>query len=289
MKNLSYYKPATFDGVLDVLDQLKGEKNVHLVAGGTDLIPKMKSGTISPLNIIELREISYCKGITQVENEIHIGSLCTFEEIINSQLIFENVPFLSRACREIGSPQIRAVGTIGGNIANASPSGDTIPPLYVLDADVEIMSLDSQRTVPIRDLFLDPGKTILKNNEIITRIIFKMLPKNTNTFFYKIGQRQALSISKISMAGAVVIEDETVKDVRLAFGAVGPTVLRAVNCEKFLLNKNLDKNTIKDVMAIAESEVSPISDIRSTKDYRSKMAGVLLKKALDKFIIMPSH
>lgn len=280
--NVEYFIPLTIKEVLSLLEQFKEQQDVFLLAGGTDLVPKMKDKIVSPAIIIQLEKINYLKNIEEKSDEVHIGALVTLDDIANSPLILQNAEVLAKACWEIGSPQIRARGTIGGNIINASPAGDTIPALYVLNTQIEIQSLHSTRLIKISDFIMAPGQTVLEPNEIVTKIIFKKMPKDTKVFFSKLGQRQTMAISKISIAGAIRLNGNIIDDVKIAYGAVGPTVLRALNTESFLKDKPLTSETIEEAIRMAESDVLPITDIRSTADYRKKMAGVLLKKELEK-------
>jgi CO/xanthine dehydrogenase FAD-binding subunit len=183
------------------------------------------------------------------------------------------------AARLVGSPQIRNRGTLGGNLANASPAGDSIPPLYVLDARVVLASADGTRAVPVAEFFTGPGQSLRAQHEIITAVELPVNGKRRSVFM-RLGQRQALAISKVSIAVSLVLADETVRDVRIALGAVAPTVVRARRAEDALHGHRLENSVITAACAAAEADASPISDLRSNAGYRRAMCRELLSRAL---------
>ena len=272
--------PESLDEALELLDQY-GPDGAKLLSGGTDLIVRMKEGLSRPGVIIVLDKVEGLDSIESADGRIAIGCRVTYEQIIKSDILNASAPVLVMAAREVGSPQIRARGTLAGNIANASPAGDTIPALYVLDVEVVLVSRLRERRIPIVNFSRGPGETVLWANEIISAVEFRPPAQPQKAFFQKIGQRKALYIAKLSVAGQLEFDDDgVVSKARIAFGAVAPTVIRAPEVEHYVCGKRLTDDVLEEAAAIACSEVRPIDDIRSTAEYRREVTGVLLKRGL---------
>ena len=264
--------------VYECLSLMEQFPKAKILAGGTDLLVRLKD-EMNQHDIIDISHLKELKGISIADDKIKISALTTFSELIENEIIAENADVLVQAAEIIGSSQIRNRGTIGGNIANASPAGDSIPPLFVLEAEIEISGKNGTRIIPIKDFFKGPGRTILKKCEIISSVI---IPKNKDYrgAFVRLGQRKSLAISKVSLAALFKVEDERITETRIALGAVAPTVIRASKTEKFLIGKKLNDETISEAEKIICDEVSPISDIRSIAEYRKEMCGELLEQAI---------
>ncbi|MCD6385469.1 xanthine dehydrogenase family protein subunit M [Candidatus Sumerlaeota bacterium] len=288
IRDIDYYKPTSIDEALQITHQFctdPQQKDVKFLAGGTDLIPNIKDGNVRPGVIVEITDIGELRGITQENDQILIKAGTPFDEIVDSPILQKTAPVLVNACGQIGGVQIRNRATIGGNLVNASPSGDSIPPLFVLKSRLHIASLsDGKRVdkiVPIEEFFIGAGKTILRGGELLTAVSFPVPDPQSKGFFMKLGQRRAMTISKVSIALLAKISDSQIDWIRIALGAVAPTVIRARNTESFLSGKNVDdSDTIQQAMEIIKSEVSPIDDIRSYAWYRREMCAVLLKRGL---------
>ena len=203
----------------------------------------------------------------------------TFSEIENSAILRKKALQLVTAAASAGSVQIRNRATIGGNIANGSPAGDTIPPLYVLEAILELSSAKGKRTVPIEKFFTGPGKTVLKPTELITAI--KIPNRSNHGFFMRLATRKALAISKVSVAVNIIMNKSKVESAKIALGAVAPTVIRATLTEEYLRGKEINQAIIDEAARIVQDEARPIDDIRSLAIYRKEMVGVLLKRGLE--------
>jgi carbon-monoxide dehydrogenase medium subunit len=216
------------------------------------------------------------------EGVVHVGCMVTHNACLSSEIIRQNVHCLYEACEQIGSPQIRNRGTIIGNITTASPANDTISALMVLEAKLQIRSLHKSRVVKIEDFFTGPRKTLLEKNEIITEIFFTLPNAEAKTVFMKNGLRKAQAIAVINTATYLEIKDSKIVDVRIALGAVAPVIIRASQTEKFLLGKVADNDLFIKAGNMAADEAKPISDIRSSSDYRKKMVAVLVKRSLIK-------
>lgn len=280
--NVSEIDVITPKTVLECLEMLaKNRGEYRLIAGGTDAVVRMKDGHFRPsawLNCKDLHSLSFIK---QVENEIQIGPLCTHTDLIRSPLIREKADLIVEAARQVGATQIQNMGTIGGNVGTASPAGDLIPTLYVLSARIELSSLNGKRVIPVEEFFLGPGKTVLKPNEMITKIIITPQPENELGIFEKLGPRKSQAISIVNVACSLQMDaNRKCLGGKIAFGSVGPTVIRARKCESMLTLANLDEEMIENIGEMAWKEVMPISDIRASAGYRRDMAKALLKRGL---------
>ena len=265
----------------EALELLAKKNPPQPLAGGTDLLVIRKDDPerFSSLMLLEnLRELS---GIHKENSRIHIGSFTTHADIEKSPVLKEYAPVLSSAAAEIGSVQIRNRGTIGGNIINASPAGDLIPPLIALDATFELQSAKAKREIFARDFFLGPGKSVREPQELLVAIHFAVPDARERGVFLKLGPRKAQAISKVMLAVQSLVHHSTVEWIRIAIGAVAPTVIRAPQTEALLQGKKLAPNLIEEARETVRREVSPITDIRSTADYRQHVTGVLLERALE--------
>lgn len=275
--------PASLSECLAFLAQTN--KNHKLLAGGTDATVRMKEGKWRPevwVNIKNLKELRY---IEEKEGCIHIGPLTTHTDIVRSPLLQKKADVLVEAAREVGATQMQNMGTIGGNIGTASPAGDTIPALYVLGAILEISSLNTKRLVPIEQFFTGPGRTVLRVNEMITNILIQPQVPNEIGIFQKLGPRKAQSISIVNVAISLrMIEGRHCQGGKFAFGAVGPTIIRAKKCESLLSQEPLTEDLIQNIAKIAWKEVMPITDVRATATYRRDMASALLERGLYRLI-----
>ncbi len=277
-----YFVPTSLD---QAVERLKGG-NVTILAGGTDLTPQSQAGRIRfKQTLMNIRHIPQLTGITLEGNEIRIGALATITEIMEHPLVRQHLPVLVEACDHFASDQIRNAGTIGGNICNASPAGDTLVPLLVLDACVELASMPESKLyrhcMPISTFFTGPGKTRKSLCELVTGVRIPVPGPHHVARFYKHGTRPALDISTISIGIAADHHDGVLKNVRVAFGAVAPTPLRATATESALEGRHLDAATIEAAAIAACDEVNPIDDVRATAWYRKEMIHNMTKRLLE--------
>jgi CO/xanthine dehydrogenase FAD-binding subunit len=272
-----YVAPETLDAALEALERSEG---AAIIAGGTDLLTRRRAGLIQPDLLIDLKSLglSYIK---PVENHISIGAYTTFSQMIASRLLAEHFPALVDACREIAAIPIRNRATLGGNLANGSPAADAAPPLLVYDAEAVLVKRGSQRVVPLEGFFSGPGQTVKERNEILTEVRIPLLPPRAASRFIKIGKRRAMAVAIASVAALVVLEEDgNVPKVRIALGSAAPTPLRARKAEGVLEGSLLSDELIATAARKARDEATPISDIRASADYRSKMVEVLVWRAL---------
>jgi len=256
--------PKTLPDALNILHDRKDQ--VRILAGGTDVIPRLKDEAIHPKLLMDLTKLKADLCQINVDNGfLRIGSLVTHTQICQSDIINNTLPVLAQACRMVGSWQIRNRGTIGGNIANASPAGDTLPVLLALDAIVKIVGKDKSREMSLDDFFLGPGKVALESDEIISEILIPY-QSGIKGIYKKLGVRNAMNIAIASVA--VIIKNGGEK--KIAFGAVAPRPIRAYEVEK-ILNQN-QRPLWEEVKTVIFNSVQPISDVRASADYRKEMA-----------------
>ena len=277
-----YAAPTSLDEALGILQQ--GE--VRILAGGTDLMPQSKAGRLAlGPTLMNIRRVPELKGVALDGDAIRIGALTTITELLADPLVRQHLPVLAEACDHFASDQIRNAGTIGGNIGNASPAGDTLVPLIVLDAVVELASKPNgsvaMRRMPLAEFFTGPGRTKRAANELLTAVRIPLPRAGHVARFYKFGTRPALDISAISIGIAGVVRDGALTDTRVAFGAVAPTPVRAPRTEAALEGKRLDAATIAAAANAARDEVAPIDDVRATAWYRKELIHNMTKRMLD--------
>jgi len=268
--------------VSEVLEVLSGDnKKSKILAGGTDLLVMIQENIISPDEVIDISGIEELKGIEESSGRIRLGALVTHGRIADSNLLREKAVPLVESCDEVGSPQIRNLGTIGGNLVMASPSGDTLPALYVLGAEVILASNEGERVLPIEDFLVGVKKSAIRSDELLVAITFPGMSDDARGFFKKLGQRKALAISKVSAAAVISCLDGVVASARIALGAVATTVIRTPRTESFLVGQALTPEVISEASRICSEESRAITDIRSTAGYRDEMAGLLLARGLE--------
>ncbi len=274
--------PRTIDEVLEILE--KKREGLRILGGGTDLVVRIKERTIRPKYLLDLSKVDELHFIEDRGDYIAIGSTVKIGELLESDLIKSSAPVLYEAAKVFGSPQIRNLATIGGNIGNSSPVADTMPALYVHGASLILKRKGGEREIPIEEFQTGPGTNILMEDELIFEVRVPKVKENEKGFFFKLGQRKALIIAKVSVAALLELDGKTVKNARVALGAVAPRVIRAPKTEEFLIGRELDEETMREAAHIAASESSPITDLRSTESYRRYMVGSLLYKGLRRLV-----
>ena len=258
--------------------ELKLKHNAIIFAGGTDLMVEHLRGSnlIAKFErpVLFINEVDELKGIKEDENNIIIGALTTFDEIIKSSITPQ---VLKDSALGIAGPPIRNIATIGGNICNASPSADSLPSLYAMDAVLILKTKDSQREVKIKDFIIGVSKTTIKNDEILTHIV---IPKQNYeySFYRKIGTRKANALSKLAMCALVCKENDKYR-FKISFCTLGVTVTRDESIEEKFITSNIDdwKNKIKDIQEAYSAIMKPRDSARSTALYRKKCALNLIK------------
>lgn len=246
-------------------------------AGGTDLFVRVRTGQAAPLALIGLEKITEFQGVREEDDHLWIGAATTHGRLLNDPRIRRHLPVLAKALERLGSPAIRNMGTLGGNICTASPAGDTLPPLTVLEAELELCSGNAGRVVPLRAFITGPGQTRLRKGEILTGIRIRKPAAYNIHHFEKIGQRKALACAVASLAALIRTSPEgIIEAVRLAWGSVGPTVVTSPAVEEMLVGERFSPSVWEKAALLARQAVSPIDDIRATADYRRLVSGNLL-------------
>ncbi len=258
-------------------------KAARLMAGGTDLM--LAPGAPNAEVLVDLSTVGGSAGeIRSRDGMISVGALVTFQQIAESDLIRSSLAALWDAARAMGSLQIRSRGTIGGNIMNASPAGDSIPPLMAGAARANILSMDGTRSLPVSKLFTGPGRTVLRNDEVLESIVFPVV-NGTSSAFLRIGSRSHHIISKVSMAMAGRLVDGRLRQVRVAMGAVAPTPILAPMVQAVLENTSpTDTGALDAAARAAAASADPIDDIRSTRQYRLDMCRELTRMVLQELL-----
>lgn len=271
-----YYKPHCLQEALQLLDS----ERMLLLAGGSDLYPRFKGHLTDAKRILDLSHIEELTKIEKEEERLVIGSMVTHQELQQDESLKDSYPSLCQAASLIGSPQIRSRGTIGGNLAHASPAADLPPVLMALEAEVDISSLKRRRTSLLEDFFIGPGETILGPDELITKILLPPLKENSNLFFHKVGRRKALSISVINMALLVEISSGYLERLRIIVGSAAPTPLRIHLVEEKGEGELLCPSLIEELAHTVSKEIRPIDDLRASASYRKSVAKELVKSSL---------
>lgn len=256
---------------------LENEPEARVYAGGTDLLVQIRAWSEDNLVLICLERIADLTGIREDEDGFWIGACTTFRRLLDHPQIRKQLPVLTKALSTLGSPPIRNMATIGGNICTASPAGDTLPPLYVLDADLILNTQTGERLVPLDGFITAPGKTQLKKGEILTGIRVKKPEGYQVQYFEKVGQRKALACAVASMAALVKKSPAgVIESARIAWGSVGPTVVVLPDAEAILIGKTLSPKALEAAADLAGKVMAPIDDIRGTAAYRRRVARNLL-------------
>lgn len=275
-----YYKPETTEEAVSMLKQY-GE-NSAVIAGGTDLIPKMKSGIIKPKQLITLESISELRGISYSDEEgLRFGAMVSLRELENEAVVKNHYPALYEGMHSMASTQIRNTATVAGNICNAVPSADTAPALIVLDAKIKTEGPEGSRIIDAEDFFKGVCKTALQQGELVTEIMIPPCKENSESTYIKYTVRKALELAMVGVAVNLTSTKGICEDIRIGLGAVAPVPKRAGNAENFLRGKELTKENILQAAEIASKEdCTPISDMRASAAYRREMVKVCTKDAI---------
>lgn len=279
MKRFDYVIPKDLKEAISIL-KAHGER-ARYIAGGTDILVRLKQGFIGLDCLVSLRRLPELKGISLEDRTLKIGGLTTFREIVGSELLQRELPVLVEASKVLANPQIRNVATLSGNLCNAAPSADSAPPLMVLETTLVLVGEGSERRVPIGDFFLGPGQTSKAHEEILKEVSIKLPSDGEQVHFMKIG-RTSQDIAIVNGAICMALEKDEIKLVRIVLGAVAPTPLRLRKVEERLLGNKITKGLLDEAQALAEKEVSPISDVRASEEYRRHLSGVVTRRLIQK-------
>lgn len=281
LKSFTYFEPTTLKEASDILAE-KGDQ-AYPLAGGTDLLVRMKREEISPSVLVNLKRIA---GLNKIREEngggAQIGALATISAIEGSPLIRSAYPVLAEAAGVLGSPSIRNLGTLGGNVGRASPASDMIPSLMILGARVAVEGAHGTRETDLQDLFSGPGTTTLSRGEIITSFCLPEMPPFSGASYEKLGRREGVDIALVGVAVLLALGEKDTGAVaaKVALGAVAPVPVRAGRAEEVLLSGPLTEERLRQASRAAVEDASPITDIRASGLYRKEMVRVLTYRAL---------
>ncbi|MDR1801879.1 MAG: xanthine dehydrogenase family protein subunit M [Lachnospiraceae bacterium] len=277
MSDFDFISVNTIDEALDVLAR---PQKVTVLSGGTDVMLRIHDGRLEPSLLLDVSRIEELKGIKEKDGFIEIGAATTINEIGASELIKDNAYALYEAADVFADPNTRNRATIGGNITNASPGADGAPALFALDGEVLIKKKGGERRIPVTDYIIGSYKTVLEPDELVASIRFKPCK---NSAFIKIGLRKAMAISVETVAVALFLdENKIITDCRVAFGALGPSTLRARNTEKVFVGYTPNEETFAKAQEVIAMDIKPRDGLRGSREYRFSTAHVIMERALIK-------
>lgn len=258
---------------------------LKIIAGGTDLMVLMNAHQLDAREFLDIWRVDELRGIADDGATIRIGALTTYTEIIQSELAQQHMPALVAASRTIGAIQIQNRGTLGGNVVNASPAGDSLPVLAAYDAVIEIGSARGLRTVPFNEFYTGYRRSVLEPDELVLAVRISKLETGERDFFCKVGTRRAQAISKTVLAAKAKSNDSALESISIGIGSVAPTVIRASRTERLLIGSKLTSELIEQARRTVSEEVAPITDLRSTEHYRRTVTGNILARFLGRLMI----
>lgn len=264
------------------LSRMLVDPSAYILAGGTDILPGIRRDeVIKTFTLIDVSQISELSYVREHEGQLEIGALTTHAKLITSPLLHQNAHALISACSSIGSAQTRIRGTLGGNLCNASPAADSIPPLLCFDTFVTISGAATQRQVPLSDFIIGPGLTCLQRGEYLDHVTFAIPQQNTGTSFLKLGRRNAMSIAIVSTSALICLDQlGNIKKARVALGSVASTPIRSLTAEAILTGKIPTTRLFVEAAHAMLSDINPIDDLRASREYRLHCAGILVQRAL---------
>lgn len=287
LKKFEFFSPNSLKEVLQLMRK-DGDK-LKVIAGGTDLLVQMKDKLIAPEKVVNLLNVPELSGMNKNGKGLRVGALTKHADLESAPEVKEGWGILADAAHKVGSPQIRNLGTMGGNLCNASPAADTAPALLVLEAEAILVSQRGKRRIPLESFFTGPGMTVMEKDEILQEIFIPEVPANSLGAYLKLGRRKSLDLALVSVAVLLTVDcgSGICQRARVALGAVSPMPMRAKETEKFLEGKELKESLIREAGEVAQKECRPISDIRATAEYRREMVKVLAERAIKKSLGLP--
>ena len=275
MREVSYYAPTEVGEAVKVLAE--HGKEAAILAGGTDLVAALNYYEIKPGALVYIGGLGL-DYIKEEDGKLVIGAGTTGAQLIASDLIAEKFPLLVDAAKTHGSPAVRSVATIGGNLGTGSPAGDLIPPLIVMDAELVLASTEGERVVPVKDFFTGPQETVCKPGELIVEIQVPL--KAGKAVFAKLGHRKAQTCSLATASARLEMDGKVCKDARIVLGSMAPTPIRCTKAEGLITGKELNEGLIAECAAQAIAESSPIDDQRATAWYRKKAGAAIVARVV---------
>ena len=280
LSKFDYYAPETIDEAFRLVGEIG--KGAMFMAGGTDLLIKTKRKLLKPKAVIDIKKI---KGLDEISFDkkkgLTIGSTVALTTIENHPLIKEKYPAIADAAHATANVQIRNMASISGNLCNAAPSAENAPVLMAMGAIVNLASQEGTRSVPLDEFFKGPGKTIIKQGELLTSINVPVPPKGAGTSYQHISARGKVDISAVGVGAMLIMKGDICEDARIFLGAVAPVPMMAKNAQKVLKGKKLTEELLQTAGITASKECKPITDMRASAEYRTLMVAVLTGRAID--------
>ncbi len=280
LPKFEYHEPLTVEEACRILGELG--RNAKPLAGGTDLIVNMKKKVLSPAHVVSLSGIADLKGLDSANGTIKIGACLTASEIAHSEFLQKPFSALCKGAASLGSPLIRNLATIAGNLVSARPAADFPPALLAYGAKVVLAKSSGERIVPLSDFFKGPGQTAMEPDELLTQIILEKPPAGSGAGYFKLGVRKTLEISLTNAAAYLALAaDGSIKTARIFLGSVAPTPLHSPSAEKVLTGAKPNEALFERAGEAAAGDSKPIDDFRASADYKKAMVAVLTKRALN--------
>ncbi|MBW2609483.1 MAG: xanthine dehydrogenase family protein subunit M [Deltaproteobacteria bacterium] len=280
LKPFEYVEPATIEEAVSLLSDYADKGK--LLAGGVDIMPRLRHRKIKPAFILNIKKI---QGLDYIDGNggdgLRFGALTTIRSIELSPVIRKDYSILYEAAHQLPSHQVKSMGTMVGNLCVGTPASDMATSLLALDAELKIVNTSGEKILPIEDFYIGVGQTVLEPGDMVTEVILPSVMPGTRGSYQHLVRTRA-DISKVCVAVWITITDGICKQARIALGAVAPTVFRAKKAEALLNGRELDQDVIEAASQAASQETKPITDLRSTAEYRKEAAGILVKRALNK-------
>lgn len=280
LPKFEYHEPRGLDEALKLMGEIGGEASV--LAGGTDLLVNMKMGKTAPKHLLSLSRIEEVRHVRREQGSLTLGACVTAAELKEQEAVKAEFNGLCQSAGSLGSPLIRNLATVGGNIVTARPAADLPPSLMVYGASIVLKKERGERIIPLEEFFKGPGQTIIEPEEILCSIILKEPPPYSGGGYVKLGVRKALEISLVNVAAFLVLDGPNgpVKEARIVLGAVAPIPTRSPSAEAILMGERPDDELFERAGIAASTDAKPIDDFRASAEYRREMVTVLAKRAM---------
>ncbi|MDO4336694.1 MAG: xanthine dehydrogenase FAD-binding subunit XdhB [Eubacteriales bacterium] len=277
----NYYNAKTIE---EAVSLLKAHPDARIISGGSDVLIKIREGKMAGTSLVCIRDIPQLKGVKRLESgDISIGAGTTFSHITNDPVIQRYIPALGEAVDQVGGPQVRNIGTIGGNICNGAVSADSAPTVFSLNALLRIEDGEGGRTVPVRDFYLGPGRVDLKQGDVLTHVIIPAKEyQGYHGHYVKYSMRNAMDIATLScsVVSKVNLQENILEDVRITFGVAAPVPFRCVQTEEALKGKSLCSELYEKAAELVRLEINPRDSWRASREFRLQIGGEIARRAL---------
>ncbi|MBN1949409.1 MAG: xanthine dehydrogenase family protein subunit M [Candidatus Cloacimonetes bacterium] len=274
---MDFYKPSSLPDLFEIISRLEGRK--YFLAGGSDINVQIKNKIITKEPVVYINHLDELRGVRDDGDQIVIGALTSYHDLISSPLLLKYIPFLSEALRYFASPPLQNMATIGGNLANGSPTADITPLLLVLNAELKMMSKSKLRIIPLNGFYTGYKQFDMKYNELIGAVIIsKKATSGYRSYYRKVGSRRSLTIAKLSLAGLKKMSGEQIVEIRLAAGALNEYPRRLARIEDYLTSRIRSELDWQEIESLLSKEITPITDLRSDSEYRYQVCLNLIKQ-----------